>query len=211
MTTTTISRTMHLDRRTSVLRFAQGDNPPPDGEYALRGGIAWPWIVEPNTARLEGFALLAGQHLPSRTVYILAQTPFVCVDHVQDPDGAIRHRGLSTWFVDGWAQWFGDTYGWHQPWHTCRRYLRQVLDSPMIQPKPHLVELDWDRDDDARAIVSELESTRRLGYPAQSPLHVALLEYAAAQGTERDRFPAVHALTCALFALQTAVPKEPRR
>lgn len=207
----TVSRTMILDRRTAVLRFVQGDCPPPDGEYALRGGICWPAIVEHSTGRMEGFALMAGRHVLSRVTYILAQTPFVCVDHVQDGKGAIQFQGLSTWFVDAWATWFADSYAWKQPWETCRRYLRQVLQSPMIEPKPHFIELDWDDDDDARAIVYEAEATGRLRYEGDSPLHHAMMEFGVAEPTERDRFPAVHALTCALFSLETATPQQEDR
>jgi hypothetical protein len=208
MTTTTTSRTMNLARRTSVLRFAAGDVRPPDGEYCCRGGICWPVIVDREGGRMEGFALMAGRHVKTGGTYILAQTPFVCIDHVQDSAGVIQYRGLSTWFVDAWAMWYADAYCWRQPWETNRRYLRQVLESAMIQPKPHLIELDWDRDEDARVIVEEAEATGRLVYELDSPLHQSILAYSVADPSARDQFPAVQALTCALHGLESGTPKE---
>lgn len=207
MTTTTTSRTMHLARRTSVLRFAPGPGAPPDGEYTLRGGVCWPIVVDPADGRMVGFALVAARSVRDGVTYVLAQTEFVCVDHVQDASGRILFAGLSTWLNDGWNSWFCDTYCWHQPWETNRRYLRQVLDSPMIAPKPHFVELDWDDDEDARAAIYEAEAQGRLAYEAQSPLHLALLDYGVALPADRDRFPAVQALTCALFGLEQATPR----
>lgn len=213
MIATTTARTTIRDHGTSVLTFrrVEGETSPPDGEYALRGGICWPICVEPATGRIEGFAVVAAHHLASHATWVLAQTPWVAIDHVQDRAGAIQYQGLCGWLVESWAQWYADTYAWRQPWHTCRRYLTQMLRSPLIQPKPHLIELEWSRDADARAIVAEIEATGKLKYPAQSPLHVALQEYAAAEPSERDRFPAVHALTCALFALTTATRPTPAK
>lgn len=198
---------MNLPRRTSVLRFAAGNGAPPDGEYCLRGGVCWPVIVDKASGRMEGFALVAGREVKSRSTYILAQTPFVCVDHVHDAAGRIQFQGLSTWFVDAWAQWFAEVYAWKQPFETNRRYLIQVLRSEMIQPKPRFVELDWDDDDDARAMIYETEAMGRLIYPRDSTLHRALLEFSVAVPTDRDRFPAVQALTCALHGLEAATPR----
>lgn len=202
---------MNLKRRTSVLRFAAGADALPDGEYAIRGGVCWPMIVDRDSGRMEGFALVAGRNVKSRMTYILAQTPFVCIDHVQDESGAIQFHGLSTWFVDGWAKWFAETYCWRQPWETNRRYLIQVINSPMIQPKPRFVELDWDENADARAIIYEAEATGRLQYERESLLHHALLAFGVADPADRDRFPAVQALTCALHGLEVATPREGER
>lgn len=207
MTTRTVSRTMDLDRRQSILRFAPGEGGPPDGRYTMRGGICWPIVTDPATNQMEGFALMAGRHEPTGVVYVVAQRPFVTIDHVQDADGRIRHEGLSTWFVDCWAQWFADLYCWRQPWETNCRHLKQVLDSPMVQPKPHFVELDWADDADARLIVHETEAEDRLVYERESPLHRAIMEYSVADPADRGRFPAVHALTCALYGM-TWVPRE---
>lgn len=200
---------MRLDRRTVVLRFERPCAPCPDGEYALRGGICWPTVVD-DSGRMEGFAVCLGRQVASGVAYVLAQRPFVVVDHVTDKAGRIEFEGLSTWFNDCWAQYFCDLYAWRQPWETNRRYLLQVIKSAMIQPKPHLIELDWDDDASARLVVAEQDSLGRLAYEPDSDLARQLGQYSVAPPQVRDRFPAVHALTCALFALETAVPRDPK-
>lgn len=210
MTTTTTSRTMRLSDRASVLRFTGADDACPDGPYHCRGGICWPRPIDKAGSVLQGFAVMCGLHLATRRAYVLAQTPFVAIDHVQDEQGAIQFQGLSTWLIDCWSSWFADTFYWKQPWETNRRYLQQVLRSPMIQPKPHFVALEWAEDSDAWSAVYEAEATDRLRYQAGSPLHVALSEFAAAEPQDKPRFPAVHALTCALFALQSVMPRKER-
>jgi hypothetical protein len=95
--------------------------------------------MDVNAELMQGFALVCGRRVADGITYVLSERAFVTVDHVQDDAGRIQFEGLSTWFVDAWAQWFAAVYAWKQPWETNRRYLLQVLRSEMIQPKPQPV------------------------------------------------------------------------
>lgn len=209
MTTDTRTRTMRLKDRASVLRFRVSDdsNTPPDGAYQCRGGICWPIAVDKVGSVRRGFAVMLGLHLDTRRLYLLGQSSFVTVDHVQDDQGRIEFEGLAPWFVDCWARWFADSYGWRQPWETTRRYLSQVLRSQMIQPKPHFIELDWDDDADAVGAVVEADVSGRLVYPAGSEFHKAWIAWAEAEPDERKRMPEVHAVACAVAAMQSVMPR----
>jgi len=163
----------------------------PDGEYYVRGGICWPTNVELRV--VTGFAVVAGLHLASGTVYVLDERPFVVIDHVLGGDGLIAHHGCASWLTRAWAKYRADVFYWHQDILTAKRYRLQVIRSANVVPQPQFAEVAWDDDDAARLVVLELEATGRLRYRRESELHNDIL---ACGADPEGEHPAMHALTC---------------
>jgi hypothetical protein len=222
MKTLTRARVAQLDKGTVLLRFRSPTDAPPDGEYHMRGGICWPVPDIEAGGGLRGFACLAGMHIPTRCIYVMAQTHFVSIEPVVEHETItqgfntsahvvrttrIAHQGLSQWLTNAWAQYYADSYYWHQSPEVNRRYILQVLRSKMIQPKPHLIEVDWDDDQTAYHAILQAEAMKALVYSEGSPLHAQLLEFSVAEPSERAMFPAVHALTACILGMELSPPR----
>jgi len=187
---------MDLERRTSLLYFPAG-SVAPDGEYYLRGGICWP-IAQPGGG-IEGFAVLAGEHVKSRVAYAFAERRFQVVDHVPREDGGISYEGIAPWFVRCWAAYFADTFFFHQDEETHRKYLLQVIRSPMIVPEPGFVEAPWGDTGQAIQTLWERIDHGRLKYRRDESVFDELKRFKASPGIQPP--PAVWALMCAVAGL----------
>ncbi len=127
-----------LARETSILFFPK-DSRAPEGEYFMRGGIAWPSESERGEV---GFALLGGVHVESGVLFIFEQLEWWVVEAIPgQPFGDLAH-----FFYRAWTTYYADTWYWRGDDLTKRQYLREVRSSKFIDPQPHLARVDWAND-----------------------------------------------------------------
>ena len=173
------------------------DSKVPSGDYWLRGGICWPGLQPRGMDHgLRGFAVMCGQLLETKVIYVFRQADFWTVDPVLGGDNALPTQGLAVWLNHSWADLFADTYFWHQPQETHRKYLLQILRSPMVQPKPHFIEVDWSKLEQAHPTLWETLQAQRLKFSTESELHRQLRQF---QAQTYETPPAVYALCCCLM------------
>lgn len=177
----------------------QPNSPVPDGDYLMRGGICWP-ISTPEG--WQGAALVTGRHEETGAIYVLEEKPFVCIDHIVLPGGALDHEGLAPWFSEMWGTWFCLTYYWNQDTATKRQYVRDVLRSPMVEPKPVIPQVQWQDWESALSQVFLLDAQGRLVYRRAGMVVDAMEVYRASLVNPRPEIlPALHALVCAVTGL----------
>lgn len=156
----------------------------PSGEYYVRGGICWPVeIVESNgDIYAEGFALLAGQNVRTKVIYVLTGTSFRCIDHVVH-ESRIRYHGLAPWLNMIWSSYYATHFFFRGEQVAHLAYLKQIRDSQLISPKPHFIEVAWKDDGLPMAQIWELLQTDRLKYQPMSNIAQEL------QKQKRDNMP----------------------
>jgi hypothetical protein len=112
--------------------------------FYLRGAISWP------EGRREGFALMAGQELKSKKVWIFGEWEFWTVPHWTLEDGTIKPKGEGFWY--GLNHFMTQTFGtfgcrsWFwggQHADLARRYVLQVYRNPMIPIDTSLIEVPY--------------------------------------------------------------------
>ncbi len=185
-----------LEARCTWLDFG-GDTHPMNGRYAVRGAVCWPVNVRPG--EIEGFALVAGQHLGTKVVWVFEETRFYTIDHVMGEHGKIDVPGLSSFLNRAWATYFCDRYYTHQDDGTQHTYRLQVLQSPMIQPKPFFVDVPWDDDAQVDSLIDMYNATKRGKMDSEGPLNQERMVYQAQPGRVN---PAIHALKCLLASFE---------
>ena len=116
-------------RRTSTLHYDE-DEVLETGEYYIRGGVCWPIRKGVGAQeRYEGFIVLGLQHVESGVIYVVEESPFVCIDHVVDSTGRIEFEGISTWLNRIWSKYYANTFCYWQSEDVHRRHLlaRQAI------------------------------------------------------------------------------------
>lgn len=184
----------------------------PDGTSRLlyiRGGVCWPQLYYKDGRQdLIGYAVLCGEDVDNAEFLVLSERSFLTVDHLlKNGTNVIEHEGLASWFNRMWSDYLCRTFYWHQPEELRRRYLREVLRSSMIAPKPSLPEVHWSDLDAVRQHV--WESVKRGLFRADRDGAV-LQQLSLAKIGNNQHLPAVHALCCAMAGMQRS-PRRPRR
>jgi len=141
------------------------------------GGVCWPIVVGvPSNRKVQGFAVLAGYDAEEGKHYILDQYPFVTVDHCLGEYGIITHKGVGAFFNSCWKSYFGTRFYYRQPGETHKKYLFEIIRSKSVEPKPLLLECQWDNDEIADQSVIEKAQLKKLAWEKGSLLDVAVSE-----------------------------------
>lgn len=200
-----IARHYDKDRKVSILYWDGGTQ----AEYDIKGGICFPISYEfMQGIHVDGFALLAGQDVRTKVVTVFEQRKFVVIDNIINPETqAIELFGLAPWFDEMWAKYYGRKFFYHQEPEIARKYKLEVSRSMMIQPKPSMIEIDWQDDSDVIHTVWRYIATNRLKIEKGSELQNQL---EMLKTTEKKQvFPAVRALECVLAAFDKYPWREP--
>ena len=176
----------------------------PDGLYSMMGGMYFPSNVvdAEGNHKIVGYAMMAGIHKDTKTLYIFDETEWYTVDHIlSSRDGGIDHEGLVSWINNIWTTYYCNTYA-------CRQYddlkFGNVLafsKSRMVQPKPVFFDATWDDPIQPMSIIYRWNQLNRIKYSSSSIIYAQLAEHQADKDAERREFPAVHALRCMAVVL----------
>lgn len=156
-------------------------------DFCMRGAVCWPATVGSGIdTATEGFVLLAGQELSTRRVFVFEQSAFVSIDPIVDPETSrIIYDGITHRMAKWWSRYYCDVYYWHDHMDTHLRYLRQLINSPFLNPTPHFSEVIWHDQSQAEHSLFELVTHARLIHWAGNdyengrgqPLYHALLSF----------------------------------
>lgn len=144
---------MNIEHKTSELYFPDGSN----GEFYMRGGISFPVFDDEDQ---KGYALMIGYHVQERKCYVFEETEWTNIEHIFD-DHELKFPGISPWFGEVWQSYFADSFFYNDRDETERKYLFQILRSPMIKPKPYMIPIKWNDDKVALNTIWEWGNTGR--------------------------------------------------
>jgi len=175
--------------RNCVSLYFKDENPcfPHDRavDFYIRGAVCWPATVGSGIdTATEGYILVAGQELSSKRIYVFEQLPFICIDSITAPEtGRILYEGISQRLVMWWSRYYVDTFYWHDHLDTHNRYLRQLIQSDFLNPKPWFVEVIWHDEAQAQAALWDVITKEQFVHWAgempdkgvMEPLYSALL------------------------------------
>lgn len=185
----------NADDRTSWLVFDKA-NRAMDGRYAMRGGICWPIIVSPGNVR--GYAIVGGQHIESKVVWVFEETEFYTIDHVITA-GRLEIPGLCGFFNKAWSAYGCQRYYVHQDESTCQSYRVKVHRSDRVKPKPSLIPVPWTDDANVSALADLYAATNKGKMDGDGPLFKA---YQLATVQPGHQSPELHALKCLLASFE---------
>jgi hypothetical protein len=171
-------------------------------EYHIRGGIAWPQLIEmAGRKQMRGGAVVAGVEVQTDRVQVWEAAVFNAVDPVFDEaTGAPLNQPLIPLLLRWWARYYLRTYYAHGPGETAG-YYRKLLARGLPEPRLRVLPVDWSDAGTAEHVLWVAANERRLRMPedvyadirageqspeAFRPLKVALL--AALVGMHRQRW-----------------------
>lgn len=187
----------NLNRGTSTLYFQKQDY----AEFYMRGGICWPSRYEwKGQFKTNGFAIMAGQEILSRKLYIFEETAFETVENILNQGtGQIEHQGLAQWFNMVWTEYFGEKYFYGQADELHWRFHLKVTRSPMVNPKPQFIEAPVSDFENALSSVDQYIRADQLRFIPGSEL-AEQIQMTHLEG--RSQPPAVHALGYLLTGIE---------
>ena len=116
-------------------------------DFYVRGSIAWPEGDE------EGFALMAGQDIQSKIVYLFEEFQFWTVEHWLEDDGTLHprdddptkfHVGLIQFITDNFTKYKSCSYFWgSQHVDIWKRWGTAVYNNPMLPKQIELIEVPY--------------------------------------------------------------------
>lgn len=194
---------LHAQKGTSTLVWSEAES----AEFRMRGGVCWPAQVNIGGRReIQGYALLAGEDIKTKIVWVFEEMAFMVSSNVMRADGTIEYPGVAPWFTRQWSTYYGLKYFWHQPDELTRRFRLEVGRDPMANPKPVFIEVPWQDYGQAAMMVWESIQLERLRFAKSGQLATDL----TAVVREDREFPAsVHALMCCLVGLKLYPYREP--
>lgn len=194
----------NLDRRTSTLFF-------PDqtyGEYSMRGGICWPMQVDSGgVIDVQGYAIMAGQDVKTKIVYVFEQKSFIVVDNIVNPDHTIGLEGIASWFNKCWSQYYALDFFYHQKFEHQKKFRLDVIRSQVITPKPQFIEVPWAEDGEVQSILWHFVKLGTVKIDRDTQLMEKL---ELTKRGDKQIWPAVHALQCCLAGIVRSPWREPR-
>lgn len=180
------------NRETSTLKFKHERNAL-DGEYFMRGGVCWP------EGMAQGFAIVAGKNINTKSVYIFEQSNFLSIDNIVGPGQIIEYQGSCTFFNNGWSRYFCRKYFYKQDKQTHRRFYLDVIRSSMVQPKPGFIEAPYTNEEDADHLIFTCLSMGKLVLDKESDLSNQLGVF---RNDNKTKLPAVRALRALLVGFE---------
>ena len=116
----------------------------------------------------------------------------------------IKYPGLSHWFNEMWNKYFIRKYFFHQPEELSRRFRLQMRRSPMIDPKPRLIEMEVVDKEDMVSVMWHWIKTGKIEISKESEVAINLQEMG--KDSSQDMTPAIHALGCCLIGIEKYPP-----
>lgn len=177
----------------------------PQADFDIRGGVCWPVTFRKDGAvDSSGYILVAGLNLENNVITIFEQQSFMVIESIINQESMqIEYPGISNFFNNAFSKYYCGKYYWHQNFELTKKWRLDVLRSPAISPKPHLIEVPWGDDRDADHLIWSLIKMRRLRQDLRQDLKNQLEEVKLKpQGKRREIFPAVRALQCVLMGFQ---------
>ena len=161
-------------------------------EFFMRGAIGWLEGTKIGHVK-PGFCLLGGQTTDTKEVWLFDEFEFMTVDHWFNDDQTLRQEGLCSFLTKCWSQYGCRSFFYNQPTEIHKRYLLQVLDSPMISPKPEFMRTPYTEDEKIRDnIVQEYLALKKLKGDKNSKLFEQMVSLAI------DEPMGVHCVRCLL-------------
>lgn len=193
-----------IERRTTRLWLTHPAVP--DGEYDVRGGIAWP--VPTPEGGIQGFAVILGRNVATQQFYWLAETPWVCWDHVVE-GGRVAYEGVAPWFADAWRRYYVAQWYYRGERALAWRYMTQIKKSAATVGRPAFAEMDWQDDAYPVAVLRELRDRGALSLPRASAIFQAEMTWSAA--APGSPLPGCLVALCAVLTAMEEYTWEARR
>jgi hypothetical protein len=171
----------NLKRETTTLFFEDDEF---NGEFYIRGGVFWP---EEDL----GFAIVGGQNIENKKIYIFEQASFMTIDNVLNDNQLIEYHGLYSFFNRCWHKYFCNKYFWSQSENTHKRFLLETIRSQMLEPKPYFIPIEYSENNDGGHLIRREQAMGRLAFEDGSELHNQLEMMTK---DEDAKLPAVKAL-----------------
>ncbi len=189
----------HFDpiRKTSFLHMPNGEI----RESYIRGGISFPYRYKTASGiNNHGYIVLSGQDIKTSKVYIYEQMNWVTIDDILDDKNKIKYNGLSHWLNKMWNEYYGRTFCFHQPEELSSRFRLQIKRSPMIQPKPRIIDMEVVDKNDLVSIIWHWVKTEKIEIEKESMVALNLQEMM--KDSVAEMTPAIHALGCCLLGIE---------
>ena len=174
-------------------------------EVYLRGAICWPVLVPGG--RSEGAALLGAWKCGGKTLAVVEETTFACVDTIQDGAGGIAAIGLVHWLAMCNSIYGARCWMVEDSRSTHATYRRQVRESAMLSSaaaRPEFVTVPWPAtaDRDAEALRRTMDASRTLVLVKGGLCDRGIIEASVRLGT--DAPPVVQALRVLVYGVHRA-------
>lgn len=165
-------------------------------EYFMVGGICFPELFQASDGQeLTGYVITCGKAEDTQVITVFEQQKFVTITDIIDPEtNVIEHYGITSFFNTSWQKYYCDMFFWSQDKIRHKHYLLEILNTPLINPKPDFPESRANIDDMIHAIWT-LVTTGKLRFERDSTLHKELDRYKVG---DNNPHPSIHALTCAV-------------
>ena len=190
------SVTLYFDFDKEELRY-------PQAEFDIRGGICWPVTFRKDGyVDSQGYILVAGKNLQTGIITIFEQQQFIVVEPIVNQDTqVIEYPGISNFINNAYSTYFCRKYYWHQNFEFSKKWRLDVLRSPVIEPKPQLVEVPWGEDQDADHLIFLTVKRRLLRHDENAEIYNQLQHVKQDEG-KKQILPAVRALQCVLMGME---------
>lgn len=171
------------------------------GEFYLHGGLCWPVAVG-DIENQYGCIIMGGLNCQTGIVHIFEQFCFEGIETAFDQDeGRIVADGLDAFLGQVSGAYGTKRYYVNQDESIHRMYLLQVLRSRQIDPKPVLVPITWQTDEEAISAMNHWRLTGKLVIGSGTPIEAAFQRFRATPGIKLGQVPELHALACLLVGL----------
>jgi hypothetical protein len=167
-----------------------------NGEYHVRGGICWP-VQDRASGTARGAVVICAEHLKTHVVTLVEEAEFLTIEPYT-LDG-VMHNGLSSFVNTAFSTYLVEMYYQHQPVDMCHSYSIQMYRSRQFGKTPHFVQVTWDNEDQADAVLPTLDGSGKFVF-RKTGLFGKAMERKTAQPSAF--LPEIHALTCAVNGLQ---------
>jgi hypothetical protein len=94
-----------------------------------------------------------------------------------------------------WRTYYGDTFFYQQNFEVVKKYRLQMIKNMMLEPKPRFIECKRKDNDQSMHTLFEKDMTGNLIYSRSSKIYSEMQQFEA---DIEQKYPALHALTCAL-------------
>lgn len=156
----------------------------PDGDYELRGAVAWPMpILTPHGMEVAGCALAIATNIETRVSLVLSERMFRSVEHVfgnsltgPGHEGVLEpaNRGLHEWLSEMATKLGLNTYYYSEHYDVHSRWLQQINRCASLLVKPRFFEAAEMPEDAALAGVYSRIASGHLKYRLQGLCWTAL-------------------------------------
>lgn len=191
------NRHYNTEQQTTILYFKDRG----DMECRVRGGICFPMLVEnpePGVyGDVYGYAVVGCEDINTGIVHIFEYKKFHVIDNIVE-DNKIIHEGVSSWFNMCWAKYYCRKFFYSQDYELSRKYRLDIHRSPMIQPKPEIIEIESYDEADRQHIIWSRVKTRKIRYESNSELYRLLELMKKGDKTVRPEIYALQVLLCGI-------------